>query len=340
MARYCFYCGKELEKGEYCNCRERQNRSFKAEYHQENTEEENTSDNTQKTTSEEKYKNEQTKEKPSIWKSISNRSKAFFSSFKQKHSTKSKNASTNQNFTDGQQFTNTRKATGIGGFFTGVQFFHQLFTKPMKTIQDAKRASIRRILITNILSAFVFSLLIFTFVSMSSIARVGYLQQLGLNPENLLSRAIFSMLRGFFAALAVGFIRVLLTYLVLRFIARQKHDFTNLYRIYLPGTYYEIIIMLFSLIFVSGHGLRAIVMLIAAFSLRMVTDFLSLRTNIHLNDDRLLVQFSIIHVFLFIILSFFLNFSVPSIANFDILPNRQEEVFIPNIKSIEELERI
>ncbi len=157
------------------------------------------------------------------------------------------------------------------------------------------------------------------------------LRQLQLNNDLLWESAGMAMLRGFLAALILAALRVLISRLVFRFVGRQRILMQDLCRAFLPGTYYGILLMLISLIFVSGTGLQSLVMLLCAYALRVMIDTWSLKDTVQLSTDRLLVQSAVIHFLLFISLAFLLNFVVPSLSRMNPEPQNPNE-FSPNLE--------
>lgn len=335
MARYCFYCGRELAQGERCNCRDKQDPIFNKDFHKTETDS-NANNKTSTASGSSTYPESETA-------GNSKNTESFFNRFKTKAEDRKKQARKSaQGYQEygkpGQ--TSGKSKSKLKQGISIMSFIHALFTRPSETIRNTKQASLMRIVITNLIAATIFALLIFVFASASSFARFAFFQRYQVTTSgNIVSLAFVSMLKGFFAYIILATSRILITYFVLRFIGRQRQKVENISRFFLAGTYYEIIIMLVSLMFISGRGLRAIIMLIAAFAIRSAFDYISLKTNLTLSEDKLLVQFTVIQFVLFVLLSFLINFSVPNFANFDVLPSNDNDngFFAPNVKIVEEI---
>ncbi len=215
----------------------------------------------------------------------------------------------------------------IRGFFA---FLHKLFTRPTEIIAKASSLSRIHLILLTLLEAFVFGLLVLIFIRYSNMTRLAMLGDIDISSSGIWNSAFAGMIRGVFAALFLSLMRIVFSMLVFRFIAHQKVSFERLWQAFIPGTYYEILVTLLALIFVSGSGLQALVMLLCAFSIRTVIDTLSLKETVTLSQDRLLIQTSVIYFLMFLLLSFVLNLSVPSLANFGVVPRSQSPV-VPNL---------
>ena len=305
MARYCFYCGQKLKEGERCDCRDRRQQAA------------NTSDSSSAGAGKAGGKGEKTAGSHS----------SGSSSYSYAHSSRADSTHT------AYGTKNKKKKNAHFSFRSIFRSLHKLFTKPTAVIEDAKNAGLARIIIYNLIAALLFSVLLLIFVLFSSISRLSLLRQVELSTSTLMGQAFLTMLRGFISALLITFLRVFFAYITLRIVARQKHHFLTLFRMYLPGTYYEIVIMIFALLFVGGPGLRSLLMLIAGLSIRTLIDYVSYKRTLKLQDDRVLVQNALINIFLFISLSFLLNFAVPTLTNFNILPADKTGAFTPNLST-------
>lgn len=304
MARYCFYCGRKLKEGERCDCRDCQQQTS------------NTSDKSASGSGEAGGTNGSSGSKTS-----------GSSTYSYAHS--SQTGSTHSTY--GHRAGNSKAKKSNFSFRSVLHSLRKLFTKPTAIIEDAKTAGVARIIIYNLIAALLFSVLLLIFVLFSSISRLSLLRQVELSTSTLMGQALLTMLRGFISAVVIAFLRVFFAYITLRVVARQKHNFLTLFRMYLPGTYYEILVTIFALLFVGGPGLRSLVMLIAGLSIRTLIDYVSYKHTLKLQDDRLLVQNALINILLFISMSFLLNFAVPNLTNFNILPADKPGGFTPNL---------
>lgn len=339
MARYCFYCGRALAQGERCSCRTARGSNFRPEFH-EKKDANSASDSASGTAAAAaEGKTGETASSPD-------------SSYKNTHSATSAGSENKKNRRSRRGFrerfaawradrvnerqarkSRRKQAAGRREAFTwrsGLNFIHQLFTRPTAIIASSSHAGRTKLVVTYLLEALVFSLIVLTFVRFSSLTRIAMLREMKLNNDSLWQSAGLAMFRGFIAALILSFLRVLISRLIFRFVGRQRVAMEDLYRAFLPGTYYEILFMLIALIFVSGTGLQALVMMLCAFAVRAMIDTLSLRDTVQLSTDRLLFQSAVIHFILFIALAFLLNFVVPSLSGLNVEPQNQNK-FSPNL---------
>ncbi|NCC84469.1 MAG: hypothetical protein EOM03_10130 [Clostridia bacterium] len=338
MARYCFYCGKELGAGERCSCRTAGSSAYRPEFHQQNQAAEGSADrakpasDTAGPTADPKQSADTTAQAKSA-----NKFKAFWQDKKSAFKTdaaarkQARTARSGGNSFKQGRFNQERlkqgALTGLSGAFT---FLHSLFTKPTEVISGARKAGRVRLLVVYLLEAMIFSLLVLTFVRYSNLTRIAMLREPDASAV-IIWDPLSTIIRGFSTAIIVSTLRVLISMLIFRFVGRQRLSFETLLRAYLPGTYYEIIVMLLAVFFVAGSGLQALVMLLAAFALRSVVDTLSLKATVQLSEDRLLVQSSIIYIAVFLALALLINFSVPSLANFGVIPASDKQEFVPNL---------
>lgn len=342
MARYCFYCGRELAEGERCSCRTARNSGFGPD----------AADNEPNRRAGTGSRTGQAADAPRSSSSSSSAASSAAADNKRKQGRKrrswrsrfaawraervnARQAERSRRRAEREERKRQREARqGGAASFNGrsvFTFIHQLFTRPTAIISGSRHAGMTRMVVAYLLEALVFSLIVLTFVRFSNLTRIALLRDLTLNNDRLWESAGLAMLRGFAAALLLSFLRVLIARLVFRFIGRQRVPMDDLYRTFLPGTYYEILFMLISLLFVSGTGLQSLVMLLCAFAVRTMIDTYSLKDTVQLSTDRLLFQSAVIHFILFVALAFLLNFVVPSLSRMNLEP-QQKNQFKPNLE--------
>lgn len=344
MARYCFYCGRELAQGERCSCRSRGS-AYRPEFHnadgnasaagsQPGSGTKAASAASASSSAASSASSGGPKDGGSSSPNPKKRKRSFRERFAAWSADRVNAANARKRERKAQR--EARKAASAQRQsertpMSAVRFLHRLFTKPTEIIASAKHAGRFRLWVAYLLEAFVFSFGVLIFVRFSSLTRIAMLRELNLNDTSLWKSAFQAMIRGFFAALMLSLFRVLISRMVLRFVGRQRIAIEDLFRAFLPGTYYEIVIMLFALLFVGGSGLQALVMMLCAVALRVVIDTLSLKGIVQLSQDRLLVQSAVIHFLLFIALSFFLNFAVPSLVRSSVAPSGRKPI-VPNLR--------
>ncbi len=307
MARYCFYCGVQLATGERCSCRTKNGSAYNPDFHQQHTTEESAPETPP----------------PSEKKAEKNPFRRF-------QNAGHAGGSTKKNYRKPKSEKSFDPINVRNIFRRLLKFMHKFFTRPTEVIRDAQSASLRSMIVVGLLEAIAFGLMILTFVRFSNITRMVFVD---LSTEAFRRQLFLSMSRGFVAAIVLTIMRVLISMVVLRFVGQQNLSCSRLWRAFLPGTYYEILIMFVAIFFVAGTGLQAIAMLLCAISARTMIDTLSLKEIVSLSMDRLLLQGLVIHVVVYLLLAAILNFSVPSLANFGVIPRTNgdtDDDFVPN----------
>lgn len=356
MARYCFYCGRALAPGERCTCRTAGRSGYRPEFHQQNSDKPADSSGNPAGAAKAEAGASAARAggagagaagtsgaaagagNPEASKARSEKKPGEKASFRSRFAAW---AAEQEN----QKTERRAKRRAAASARPKAQFnprnilffFRDLFTSPTAIIEQSRHAGLLRLVVSYLIEALVFSLIILTFVRFSTLPRIAMLRTQSLSHETLWRMAGLAMVRGFFAALVLSFLRVLIARLVFRFVGRQRIAIDDLYRAFLPGTYYEIFILLVSIFFVSGSGLQSLVMLICAFGVRAMIDGLSLKNTVQLSTDRLLFQTAMINFLLFIALAFILNFTVPSLTNVSVAPANKNK-FVPNLYYSEVIE--
>ena len=330
MGRHCFYCGRELKPGESCTCR----------YSKKMRGEQDTGETTSKTKTEtktdstsayqqskEEYQETQknkAKNKQDKTKDKSNPFDDFIHSFKK---TKAKDA-------DEETIKAKRQDTGdkseSNSFFAIIK---HVFTAPSKLIANTKFAGKLNVILTNLTAALLFSFVLTVFIKNSSLSRFIILQDQGLTYDAVRTESISIFVRALLIYGLTALVRVLSSLIILRYINRQKIQFVELWRIFLPGTYYEILVLLIGLLFANNSGLQAIVILLLTVAIRSIIDVYSIKYSVTLSTDKVILETMLVVLITGIIFALTINLVVPNLSNFNVVPSEgySSEDFTPNV---------
>lgn len=357
MGRHCFYCGKQLEPGETCDCRVAQENAKKRNQNNTNqagTRETSSTSSASSSSSGSSTSSSQTASSRGSNQSTSSQSAKRNSRYqatqesREQHNSKKNNDKENKK-APGEDFFKSvfsrtketngetdsagnervkakRESTDSPNFLETVK---NIFTSPSQVIRDASYSSILVTFIMYFIAAALFALVMTVFFRNSNIISLIILQDSGL-ANNVIARETGNLLfRTFLIALLIAFARIGIYYLVIKFIGRQKVEFVSMFKIFLPGTYYELILLIVALLLANGTGMQGLVMLVAVLGIRAIIDTSSVRYHFSLSNDKLLLCSVVALTLTFVAISFLLNLAVPSIANFNVIPfdNRP---FLPN----------
>ena len=233
-----------------------------------------------------------------------------------------------KNNSDGIDFNNifTRKNSEKNADFTSRnfsigRFLKNLFTSPSQTISDSQYSGWFNIIFTYLFHACIAAFSILLFVKNSNLTQLIMIRNVGRSFELLKKFSTGVFVRAFIAAIFVSLLRVIVGYLALKIFNRQNIKFVDSLRIFLAGTYYEIVFLILSLVFMNSVGLQALIIIVAASAVRLIIDTMSISHSVILGNDRLLFTSMIISAIIFIIMSYAINFTIPSLANFGIAPD-------------------
>lgn len=359
MGRYCFYCGKQLEPSEACDCRyarenakrrqeESGSSSSSSTSSQSNTTSETTSTNTSSNSS---AQNTQSSEQDS--KASSERVRAYQES-KEAHQAKQnkdkKDAKSDDGFfkkafsrtktsdnkgssksSQGQNSREKVKAKPTGQASNIWRYIRNIFTSPTQLIADISYASWANVIVTNLALVLLYGLVITVFFRNSNIVQLLILRDSTAWSGILARQSMNAFIRAGIVFAIVVLIRTGIAYLLIRFAGRQRVDFTSIWRILLPGTYYEIVSLLITLLFANGTGLQALILIAAAFGVRAVIDLSSVKHHFSISNDRLILFTLTGLTLIYIIAAFSINIVIPSIGNFSALPfSNPPQEFTPN----------
>lgn len=330
MGRYCFYCGKELETDERCDCLYARKNNEQQRDAETGTNPNSTSQISTDTT----YTNTENMNNTSEDKSQSTKfGRDKFTAFqesKEEHANRTQKAANKKSKKFNKSETSGNKSQS--SFLQSFRFFKNLFTSPTTIVSDSKTAKLWQLFVAVFIQALLFSLCIFLFVKNSNLSNLIILQDTSnkYNVFNKLSISIF--VRAFIFSIFLDILRIIVAWIILKLISNQNFNFSDLWKVFLPGIYYSTIIYLVSLLLVNGTGLQGLVIIVFAANLRLLVDIFSIRAWTSFTTDSLIGNTMIIAIIMAIIMSLGVNFILPNVAHFSVQPGKSENQAKPNIK--------
>jgi hypothetical protein len=307
MARYCFYCGRELTSGEKCTCRS----GDKASASGPSVAGTPTGG-------------------PSSGKSASSgtrgqhRSGSPIQRFFQAFNPFSAAGSTQQSARSkpkkagrpaaGQPKTATRanQQITLQSLWQAVRQFGSYLSHPADSVRTAVKSGSRRftlvvLLLQGICGGFfllaatsqplLFSLLMLNFASFTGSIGLTY--------------GISLFVQGFAISIAAGLLMGLLYYLVLRFLYRHPVAYLDLLTSFSPACLYFTLFLLLGALTLSSSFFSAILLLVAGFAVAAIAQYLAISQVAGFDNNRSFILVTFIMLIYTSILSFLLNLSLP-----------------------------
>lgn len=271
MARYCFYCGRQLNTGERCTCSVAQQK--RAESHSENKESVETAQSESKATSD-RDATPNRKAKAAARKAAKQEAKARKTRIKQERATSKRRSVNSFNW--------------LESFISFGRNMVQSISKPTLFIQNASHPSFVTALITQVLECL---LMAFVLMRMLIASNIGNLLAYGNSDINRnLSgglRFIF-FFRIFMVAFVLLAIRVLISNLITRFVGRTQLRMLDTARLMTPGSIYFSFFLMVGLLLSSGSGIQTLLLLSAGYSVKMLVDHFAIRMDTGLSEDMMI----------------------------------------------------
>ncbi len=327
MGRYCFYCGKELETDERCDClyarkNNEQQRKAETEANQNYTSQNYTDTSTENINNTSENKSQSTK--------FGRDKFTAFQESKEEHANRTKKDAR-------QKAKKFKKAETSGNkkqsfFSRSFKFFRNFFTSPTTIISDSKTAKLWQLFVAVSIQALLFALTIFLFVKNSNLSNLIILQDTTNKYNGFAKLGMSIFVRAFIFSIFLDILRVIVAWIILKLISNQNFNFNDLWKVFLPGIYYSTIIYLISLLLINGTGLQGLVIIVFAANLRLLVDIFSIRAWTSFTTDSLIGNTMIIAIIMAIVMSLGINFILPNVANFSVQPGKNEGPAKPNIK--------
>jgi hypothetical protein len=302
MARFCFYCGRELLSGEKCQCRSNSTPDQGAARTDSGSQSSGPSSAGQSAG-------------PTGTSAKKARGRSFFNRF-QHMKPKPDTGNGRQYGSTAGRTSRQRRPPDLVTILTNLQQITRYFTRPADTIRQAAQFSDRRrtflLLGTQAILGGAAMVLAagqpqFTAILQLTIAN---------SPQSLpFFSALFIFLQGFGLTLAANLLLILIDHLLLRYLYRQPVDLIRLLTAQSPAFLYFNLFSLSALLALPGSLISCLLMLIAGFALAGVAHFLALRQITGFDENRSFILLASILLVYATLLAMLFNLAMPVIKS-------------------------
>lgn len=317
MARYCFYCNRELKAGERCTCRIAQE---KWAAHHAAGDSPHAENNQSATSADTSSKPEQADGR--------NSGASFFSRFSRDAAGKQQNKNEKKRRKENQTYARQERKRSQSKSFRAAQAKNTVFsfgrnllrsvTKPTAFIQDTSHASNALAISTQCIEAFLISV---TLVRILTMSNLGYFLSYGNNDVQTaytMTDRWLMVAKVFAAAIAFFFARLLITYAVLRFLGRERMRLAQMARLLTPGSIYYALFLFIGLMLASSSGFQALFLLVGAYGVRVMIDHLAIRMETAQSEDAMLRMTLLIFLLTALVFGSLIGVMLPNLSEFKV----------------------
>lgn len=331
MARYCFYCQRELKEGERCDCQAAQRADARREAQRSsdvdkdvNRPTEDSADSSAKSSSNEtsetsdtnnsETRARDTKQEPHTGARERFTSRAREQFNRTKESTSERFRKTSANF-DGSKVKSSlgRFAEEGRAFFRQIpQMLKDVVTRPENILALARRASNQWVIIVFLLEMLVTTLVLSLAYQNSSLGRflafsLNQAEQLGgSSPSPFALRILIIAASSYLVRLGAYLMALRLNFVPITLQQALKHA--------VPGGLYFTLLLFFGIFFNRSSGIQVLFILALAWGLRLLIDEKILREYAKLRHDRILPTLIGIYLLTFLIMALVISLTLPEIG--------------------------
>lgn len=331
MARYCFYCGRQLSAGEKCGCRNT-GKTSQSQQTQTSQSTQQSQQNEQNRGSQQNKGGQQKQQarsgragqasdqtKPAgrqprhFWQQLV----AFFNPFT---GPKGRPAAADRSKAGASPRQTAQAASNRGktgwpdrqALTTALYQAGRYFVRPVErirqTVQSGSRTSVLVILLLNGIAGGFFLVLA---AAQPHLQAVLSLNIAVVNNGTRFISQLFLFIQGFGISLAANLLLVLLYQLVLRYVFRQPAGFMRLLTGLSPAFFYSTLFMLGGMLTLMGSPFSALLMAAAGFALSALAQYLALRQLTGFDENRSFILIGFVLLIYTGVLSLLLNLSLP-----------------------------
>ncbi len=302
MARYCFYCGRELAVSERCNCRAKSNSS--------------TSSNSAQSSSGAQAGQADGTTYGHAPKS--SRLKGFFQAFNPFASSSSQAAGQSKSNTQSSRTRKTRKTReplSSRHLISIAKDFFTYLTHPVNSISKSIQGRERKtVLLTLLFQGVIGGLFMLTAVNQPFIRTLLTLNIASLSGSFGIAGSIFLFVQGFGIVIAATLLLALLYQLMLRFLYRKPLPYLDILSAFTPSCLYFALFLTLSMLSVSTSFFSAVMLILAGFAVAALAQNMAVRQLSSLDENKsfMLVVFAML--IYSSLLSMLFNLSMPVIT--------------------------
>ena len=334
MARYCFYCNRELKPGERCDCRQAQaNRAARessdsgssysagsdtaaqAAAHASYSQSQTTQDSSDKRArAQEKRKRERAEAKQARQ---ADREKAKEERRAQRAHKRSVDYKKRQKQSRSDSASQDSKTSGREALLALVSFI----TAPTTAIQTYSTASTRLMIIAFAAESILAGAVTLSIISNSNLGNLLLYRSYGMTGQSTwVSRLWFFVGFILLQILFIG-IKAGVQWLITRLLNRQLNlSFISNLRMMVPGSVYFTLFVLVAFFFSIGSGLQSAVLILFGYGIRILVDHQALSMETGQPADKSIQQTLLATLITAIVIGSILNLLIPNISSFSVRP--------------------
>lgn len=310
MARFCFYCGRELISGEKCNCRTAGGSTTQAQ-----------------PAGDQESKSQPDRSSPKPKTGAKPRKSAFQSFFQAFNSSSGPGAAQPKAAAGSSRAKYTRPPVynassrpranpiTLQSVLVQLRVFAAYLSRPADSIKSAVQSGSRqRVLIILLVQGAFGGLFLLTASSKAILRAVLSLNVATSADGNSLLSSVFIFMQGFGINLAGSLLLVLIYQLALRYLFKQPTSFMRLLTSLSPAFLYFTIFMLLSLLSLPASIFSAAMTMLTGFIIAALAQYLAIRQISGFDENRSFLLLTFVMLIFTGILALLLNLSIPALS--------------------------
>ncbi|MDD2457153.1 MAG: hypothetical protein PHQ83_01435 [Eubacteriales bacterium] len=308
MARYCFYCGRELASGEKCNCRSH----AAGGSHQEQVRQTHSSAGpTQAKTSQSSSSQTKTTTGPHATGSRTGSTKAkgpgFWSRFQ--------SATTNsQPFGQKKHRSGSfgpKKTLDTAAILAGFGQYLRYLTRPVDSIRQAVQyLNPHRLLVVSLIHAALGGFAMVRVDQLGTLDLLLQLTQVQLTANPFLA-GLFLFIQGAGVALVFDWLLILVTHLTLQYVFKTPYALTRVAASFVPVIFYLALFQLLALMSLTLVPVASLLTLAAGLAIALLVLYLAIRQLTGFDENRCFVLVTFVIVVFTSLMSLVINLALP-----------------------------
>lgn len=311
MARYCFYCGRELTTGEKCNCRTTGSGSHgDGKTHTADTAGSGSSTSGQQTAGSGSGTARATAKKTSFFKRIFNPINPFASGPSARSSASRPNQRPKAQ--KARPASQPRQPVTVRSVLLGLQQFGAYLVRPADSVRSSLQKINRRfVLLILLLQSICGGLFLLVAASRPMVRALLALSNATASGSINFANGLFLFIQGFGIAITAVLLLALLYHLSLKYLYRHPVSFQDLLAVLSPATLYFTVFLLASLLTLSSSVFSALMLVVTGFAISAIAQYLAVREVGGTDDNRSFVLVTFVMLIYTSVLSLLLNLSLP-----------------------------
>ena len=318
MARYCFYCGRELTSGEKCDCRTTGSHSGGTSDTADRAGTDTATAGRKTTGPASKSKKagstksqpKSSSEREPFFKRIFNPINPFASG--QSGRSSSSRPKQQQRPQKARPAAQPRQPITARNVLLELQQFVTYLTHPADSVRSALQKTSRRfVLIILVLQGLCGGLFLLVAASRPMVRALLSLSNATASGSVNFANGIFLFIQGFGVAVVATLMLALLYLLTLKYLYRHPVPFQDLLAVLSPATLYFTVFLLAALLTLSSSVFSALMLVVAGFAVAAIAQYLAMREVAGTDDNRSFVLVTFVMLIYTSVLSLMLNLSLP-----------------------------